>query len=347
MAKRTGLGRGIGSLIPVQENPSQARPVDVFFPYNEVPHAEGTAGASPAGASARTAEATGDATAIDAAVAGESAPELLPVPGARLAHLNPADIVPNAVQPRSVFDEEDLAELVHSIREVGVLQPIVVRPLLEQPGKYELVMGERRLRATKEVGLDSIPAIVRDTADIDMLRDALLENLHRAQLNPLEEASAYQQLLSDFGITQEELASRIGRSRPQITNTLRLLKLPESVQLRVAAGVLSAGHARAVLSVGDLDGMLRLADKIVNEDLSVRAAEAAAAAGPKLVVPKPAPGKRQGHLDEIAETLGDRLDTRVKINLGARKGQITVDFATIGDLNRILGVLGQPGFGAS
>jgi len=345
MAKRTGLGRGIGSLIPVQDNPSAARPVDVFFPYNEVPHAEGTAGASPTAGTSRSADSEGAKPAEDAGT--DSATELLPVPGARLAHLNPADIIPNAVQPRSVFDEDDLAELVHSIREVGVLQPIVVRPLAEQPGKYELVMGERRLRATKEVGLDSIPAIVRDTADIDMLRDALLENLHRAQLNPLEEASAYQQLLSDFGITQEELASRIGRSRPQITNTLRLLKLPESVQLRVAAGVLSAGHARAVLSVGDLDGMLRLADKIVNEDLSVRAAEAAAAAGPKPVVVKPAPGKRQGHLDEIAEHLGDRLDTRVKINLGARKGQITVDFATIGDLNRILGVLGEPGFGSN
>jgi ParB family chromosome partitioning protein len=344
MAKRTGLGRGIGSLIPVQENPSQARPVDVFFPYNEVPHAEGTAGASPATPGATTSHSTVDETPT---IAADSEQDLLPVPGARLAQLNPADIVPNAAQPRSVFDEDDLAELVHSIREVGVLQPIVVRPLAEEPGKYELVMGERRLRATKEVGLDSIPAIVRDTADVDMLRDALLENLHRAQLNPLEEASAYQQLLSDFGITQEELATRIGRSRPQITNTLRLLKLPESVQLRVASGVLSAGHARAVLSVGDLDGMLRLADKIVNEDLSVRAAEAAAAAGPKRVVTKPAPGQRQGHLNEIAEHLGDRLDTRVKINLGARKGQITVDFATIGDLNRILGVLGEPGFGAS
>jgi ParB family chromosome partitioning protein len=344
MAKRTGLGRGIGSLIPVQDNPSQARPVDVFFPYNEVPHAEGTAGASPTSTPARQPVPAGSDATTPAETTADT--DLLPVPGARLAHLNPADIVPNAVQPRSVFDEDDLAELVHSIREVGVLQPIVVRPMPDRPGSYELVMGERRLRATKEVGLDSIPAIVRETADVDMLRDALLENLHRAQLNPLEEASAYQQLLSDFGITQEELATRIGRSRPQITNTLRLLKLPESVQLRVAAGVLSAGHARAVLSMGDLDGMLRLADKIVNEDLSVRAAEAAAAAGPKPVVVKPAPGQRQGHLNEIAEHLGDRLDTRVKINLGARKGQITVDFATIGDLNRILGVLGEPGFGA-
>ncbi|WP_166788416.1 ParB/RepB/Spo0J family partition protein [Cryobacterium sp. TMS1-13-1] len=316
MAKRTGLGRGIGALIPVQDDASAPRPVDVFFPR------------------AVTVEA-------------DASPVLVPVPGARLAHLNPQDIVPNRAQPRTIFDEDDLAELVNSIREVGVLQPIVVRPAPNEPGKYELVMGERRLRATKEVGLDIIPAVVRDTADVDMLRDALLENLHRAQLNPLEEASAYQQLLADFGITQEELASRIGRSRPQITNTLRLLKLPEPVQLRVAAGVLSAGHARAILSVGDPAGMLRLADKIVEEDLSVRAAEAAASAGPKKIVVKPLPGRRQGHLDEIAEHLGDRLDTRVKINLGARKGQITVDFATIGDLNRILTVLGEPGFSAS
>jgi len=319
MAKRTGLGRGIGALIPIQDDPTLARPVDVFFPYSEA---------------LRPVETVQEQ-------------DLLPVPGARLAHLDPADIVPNAHQPRSVFDESDLAELVHSIREVGVLQPIVVRPSPELPGKYELVMGERRLRATKEVGLDTIPAIVRETADVDMLRDALLENLHRAQLNPLEEASAYQQLLSDFGITQDELALKIGRSRPQITNTIRLLKLPEPVQLRVAAGVLTAGHARAILSVGDPEGMLRLADKIVNEDLSVRAAEAAATAEPRPTKAKPSAGRRQGHLDEIAEHLGDRLDTRVKIHLGARKGQITVDFATIGDLNRILGVIGEPGFGAS
>lgn len=316
MAKRTGLGRGIGALIPVQDDASAPRPVDVFFPRAVINQTD-------------------------------VSPELVAVPGARLAHLNPQDIVPNRAQPRTIFDEDDLAELVHSIREVGVLQPIVVRPLPDEPGKYELVMGERRLRATKEVGLEIIPAVVRDTADVDMLRDALLENLHRAQLNPLEEASAYQQLLSDFGITQEELGTRIGRSRPQITNTLRLLKLPETVQLRVAAGVLSAGHARAILSVGDPAGMLRLADKIVEEDLSVRAAEAAAAAGTKKNVPKPLPGRRQGHLDEIAEHLGDRLDTRVRINLGARKGQMTVDFATIGDLNRILTVLGEPGFSAS
>lgn len=320
MAKRTGLGRGIGALIPIQEDAKAARPVDVFFPHS-IPEL------------------------VKEIV--EEPVELVDVPGARLAHLDPNDIVPNAQQPRTVFDESDLAELVQSIREVGVLQPIVVRPLNDEPGKYELVMGERRLRATKEAGLSIIPAVVRETADVDMLRDALLENLHRAQLNPLEEASAYQQLLADFGITQEELATRIGRSRPQITNTLRLLKLPQAVQLRVAAGVLTAGHARAILSVGDTAGMLRLADKIVNEDLSVRAAEAAATAVPRLPTVKPLTGRRQGHLDEIAEHLGDRLDTRVKISLGARKGQITVDFATIGDLNRILGTLGEPGFSAA
>lgn len=306
-AKRTGLGRGIGALIPTAD--SSARPVDIFFPNR------------------------------DAVVT-----ELVTVPGARLASLSPDDIVPNAQQPRTEFDREALEELVASIREVGVLQPIVVRPILGQSDKYELIMGERRLRATKELGLASIPAVVKDTADENMLRDALLENLHRSQLNPLEEASAYQQLLADFGITQDELAGRIGRSRPQITNTLRLLKLPPAVQRRVAAGVLSAGHARAILSVVDVEGMQRLADKIVNEDLSVRAAEAAAAAAPRIVKTKPAAGRRQGHLDEIAERLGDRLNTRVKVSLGARKGQIAIDFATIQDLNRILTELGDTGF---
>ncbi|NEN05259.1 ParB/RepB/Spo0J family partition protein [Diaminobutyricibacter tongyongensis] len=312
-AKRTGLGRGIGALIPTSD--SSARPVDIFFPNQ--------------GSMGSTATAT---------------IELVAVPGAQLANLSPADIVPNAAQPRTEFDREALDELVASIREVGVLQPIVVRPIAGQSDKYELIMGERRLRATKELGLETIPAVIKDTADEDMLRDALLENLHRSNLNPLEEASAYQQLLADFGITQEELAGRIGRSRPQITNTLRLLKLPAAVQSRVAAGVLSAGHARAILSTGDPDAMQRLADKIVNEDLSVRAAEAAASATPKPVRPKANPGRRQGHLDEIAERLGDRLNTRVKVMLGARKGQIVVDFATIQDLNRILGELGEPSY---
>jgi ParB family chromosome partitioning protein len=306
-AKRTGLGRGIGALIPITDQ--SARPVDVFFPDS----------------SARVEN-------------------LVVVPGARLANLSPASIVPNAVQPRTEFDQEALDELVASIREVGVLQPIVVRPIVGEKDRYELIMGERRLRATKQIGLDTIPAVIKDTADENMLRDALLENLHRSQLNPLEEASAYQQLLADFGITQDELAARIGRSRPQITNTIRLLKLPSTVQSKVAAGVLSAGHARAILSTGDEESMNRLADKIVNEDLSVRAAEAAASKEPKPVRSKATAGKHRGHLDEVAERLGDRLNTRVKITLGSRKGQIVVDFATIQDLNRILDELGQPSY---
>lgn len=317
--KRTGLGRGIGALIPTggesPDRPTTERPVDVFF-------------------------------------ASDSSDGLVNVPGARLASLDPADIVPNAQQPRTEFDQEALDELVVSVREFGVLQPIVVRPRPNPaPGEahYELIMGERRLRATKIAGLPTIPAIVRETADEAMLRDALLENLHRAQLNAIEEASAYQQLLADFGITQEQLATRIGRSRPQITNTLRLLRLPEPIQRRVASGVLSAGHARAILSAGEPAAMQKLADKIVNEDLSVRAAEAVASiAKPAASTPpKPTKGRRQGQLDEIAERLGDRLDTRVRISLGATKGTMTIEFATIGDLNRILGELGEDGFGAN
>jgi ParB family chromosome partitioning protein len=316
MAKRTGLGRGIGALIPTAE-PSEARPVDVFFP----------------GAATTTATV-------------EAEPELVTVPGARLVHIDPKKVVPNPRQPRTNFDADDLAELVHSVREFGVLQPIVVRDVGD--GTYELIMGERRTRASREAGLESIPAVVRETSDENMLRDALLENLHRSQLNPLEEASAYQQLLEDFGITQEELATRIGRSRPQISNTIRLLKLPIPVQQRVAAGVLSAGHARAILSLSDEPAMRKLADKIVNEDLSVRAAEAAAK-GPDADGGRPAKpkaGSRRGHLDEIAERLGDRLNTRVRIALAAKKGQVTIDFATIHDLNRILAEIGEPGYGS-
>ncbi|MDH6182370.1 ParB family chromosome partitioning protein [Microbacteriaceae bacterium SG_E_30_P1] len=305
--KRTGLGRGIGALIPSGDD--SARPVDVFFPG-----AEGLAA----------------------------------VPGLRLANIALNEIVPNPQQPRKEFREEELAELVVSIREFGVLQPIVVRPLADaQPGgpQYELIMGERRLRASKQVGTRTIPAVIKNTADEDMLRDALLENIHRANLNAIDEASAYQQLLADFGVTQDELAQRIGRSRPQITNTLRLLKLPEPIRNRVAAGVLSAGHARAILAAGDPAAMERLADKIVNEELSVRAAEAiVATASPKPAKTKPTAGGRQGQLDEIAQGLEDRLNTRVKVTLGSSKGQIVIDFATVADLNRILGELGQPGF---
>ena len=337
-AKRTGLGRGIGALIPMAPESSEARPVDVFFPG--APGAGAKAAAKAAAAQAATESGVG---LVDGAeeVSGEALVEVL---GLRLIQVSPMSIVPNPRQPRSHFDPEDLAELVHSVREFGVLQPVVVRPLDEASGTYELIMGERRLRASREAGLETIPAVVRDTADEFLLRDALLENLHRSQLNPLEEASAYQQLLADFGITQEQLAARIGRSRPQISNTMRLLKLPVPVQQRVAAGVLSAGHARAILSLDDESEMQRLADKIVNEDLSVRAAEAVAGGSPARRTP-PKAGSRRGHLDEVAERLGDRLDTRVKITLTAKKGQISIDFATIGDLNRILAELGEPGYG--
>ncbi|WP_417509547.1 ParB/RepB/Spo0J family partition protein [Microbacterium sp.] len=324
MAKRTGLGRGIGALIPTSDQAT--RPVDVFFPGATI--------------IADAEKPTSTAPAAD------SEPDLEVVPGIHLIQVDPNAIVPNPRQPRTHFDESELAELVHSVREFGVLQPVVVRKNSE--GEYELIMGERRTRAAREAGLEMIPAIVRETDDEDLLRDALLENLHRSELNPLEEASAYQQLLEDFGITQEQLATRIGRSRPQISNTIRLLKLPVPVQQRVAAGVLSAGHARALLSLNDAEQMQKLADKVVNEDLSVRATEEAAktlpAAGTKKV--KPQPGARRAYLDEVAGKLGDRLNTRVKITLGARKGQVAIEFASIQDLNRILSDLGEEQYGS-
>ncbi|MEN9714814.1 MAG: hypothetical protein RJA35_281 [Actinomycetota bacterium] len=312
--KKGGLGRGIGALIPTSDVPGE-RPMDVFFQDTS---------ASPEGSS-----------------------DLVAVPGARFGHLDINSIVPNLRQPRTVFEPEAFAELVHSIRELGVLQPIVVRPLPDQDGerRYELIMGERRLRASKENGLTKIPAVIRETADENMLRDALLENLHRSDLNPLEEASAYQQLLDDFGITQEELADRIGRSRPKITNTLRLLKLPAEVQKKVAAGVLSAGHARAILGAADDARMIYWANKVINEGLSVRSLEEGVALDKAATAGgtgngKPRPGGRMSLLSEIAEKLGDQLNTGVKISLGKKKGQLVIDFATVADLNRILDELG-------
>lgn len=309
--KRTGLGRGIGALIPTA--PTQGdRPVDVFFP---------------------SAEATGT---------------LLAVPGASLANIEVGAIRPNPQQPRREFRKEELEELIHSVREFGVLQPIVVRPLAapEKGASFELIMGERRLRAATAAGLATIPAVVRETNDDAMLRDALLENLHRANLNPLEEASAYQQLLADFGITQDELAGRLGRSRPQVTNTLRLLRLPEKIQAQVAAGVLSAGHARALLSIDDVDAQARLAAKIVSQSLTVRQAEEAAGLvkAQKPGAKKVRGGGRSEQLAEIAERMGDRLNTRVSISLSKTKGTLAIDFATVADLNRILAELGEPGF---
>ncbi len=259
--------------------------------------------------------------------------------GAYFAEIPVGQITPNRVQPRQVFDEDAMAELVHSIREIGVLQPVVVRR--HGPEDYELVMGERRWRASQAAGLDVVPAIVRETDDVDMLRDALLENLHRSQLNPLEEAAAYAQMLDDFGCTHEELAGRIGRSRPQISNTLRLLKLTPAVQRRVAAGVLSAGHARALLAIDDPDLQDRLAQRVIAEGISVRGLEEIVAVrdpdapAPRAARRKPvAPG-----LVDLADRLSDRFETRVKVDLGRAKGKITVEFATLDDLQRIVDIM--------
>ncbi len=258
--------------------------------------------------------------------------------GARFCEVSLDSISPNPRQPREVFDVEALGELVHSVREVGVLQPVIVREV--EPQRYQLVMGERRWRAAREAGLSTIPAIVRDTGDDAMLRDALLENLHRQQLNPLEEAAAYQQLLEEFGATHEELAARIGRSRSTVTNTLRLLNLSPAVQRRVAAGVLSAGHARALLTLDNHDEQERLAARIVSEGLSVRAVEEAvmlhevpAARGPRPRRPS-APGLR-----DLADALADHLETRVKVDLGRSKGKITIEFASLDDLERLVGTI--------
>ncbi len=244
---------------------------------------------------------------------------------------------PNPQQPRTQFDEESLAELEHSIREFGLLQPIVVREVA--PGSYQLVMGERRWRAAQRAGLARLPAIVRSTGDDAMLRDALLENIHRVQLNPLDEAAAYEQLLAEFGVTQTELADRLGRSRPVVTNTIRLLKLPVPVQRRVAAGVLSAGHARALLGVEDPGKQEELAARIVAEGMSVRATEEAVVLlrrdSPSAAKPTRRKAMQAPGLQDLAERLSDTFDTRVKVELGQRKGRIVVEFGSVEDLERI------------
>jgi ParB family chromosome partitioning protein len=274
-------------------------------------------------------------------VSGAAAP--LPVPGAHFAEIAISSIVANPKQPRQVFDEDSLAELAHSIREFGVLQPVVVRTRETDPATYELIMGERRLRAAQLAGLTAIAAIVRDTADDAMLRDALLENIHRAALNPLEEAAAYQQLLEEFGTTHEELASRIGRSRSQVTNTIRLLNLSVPVQRRVAAGVLSAGHARALLGIDDRELQDELAARIVAEGLSVRATEELVAIA---LHSKPASKARPRTprisapaITDLADKLADTFETRVRVELGRRKGKITVEFASVDDLERIVALM--------
>jgi ParB family chromosome partitioning protein len=271
---------------------------------------------------------------------------LEPVPGARFREIPVTSISPNPKQPRTVFDEGALEELKASIREVGVLQPVVVRETV--PGRYELIMGERRWRASQAIDRETIPAIIRETSDDQLLRDALLENIHRSDLNPLEEAAAYQQLLAEFGVTHEELGQRIGRSRPQISNTIRLLNLPAGVQRRVAAGVLSAGHARALLGLDDTEKQEALALRIVAEGLSVRATEelVTLALGGAPVTAKATARRNKPHapaLDELAGQLSDRFDTRVKVDLGRRKGKITIEFASVDDLERIASVMGVRG----
>jgi ParB family chromosome partitioning protein len=327
--RRRGLGRGLGALIPTSTGRDRQTPVDVFIASSDE-----TAPADDGADVARETQATGgsDLTSDDAGI-----DELVPVTGAYFTEIPVEAITANPRQPRAVFDEDAMAELAESIRAVGLLQPIVVRAAAA--GRFELVVGERRWRAAIQAGLVAVPAIVRQTRDDAMLRDALLENLHRTNLNPLEEAAAYQQLLDDFGCTHDELATRIRRSRPQISNTLRLLKLPPAVQRRVAAGVLSAGHARALLALTDVATQEQLAARIVAEGLSVRSVEEIVAVGSDT-----ATRARRSHagrpvaprLADIAATLSECLDTRVKVDLGRRKGKVIIEFASLDDLERIV-----------
>jgi ParB family chromosome partitioning protein len=326
-ARKGGLGRGLAALIPT----TPSVPVPTARPPGD------------------PASAAFGATGVAPKLAPPLTPSVPPAPreaavaGAMFREIDLDTVSPNPHQPRTAFDEEALAELEHSIREFGLLQPIVVRET--DPGSYQLVMGERRWRAAQRAGLKHLPAIVRNTGDDAMLRDALLENIHRVQLNPLDEAAAYEQLLAEFGVTQTELADRLGRSRPVVTNTIRLLKLPVSVQRRVAAGVLSAGHARALLGVEDPGRQEELAARIVAEGLSVRATEEAVvlmrgdgkkAAKPARRKPLQAPG-----LQDLAERLSDTYDTRVKVELGQRKGRIVVEFGSVEDLERIAKLMGR------
>jgi ParB family transcriptional regulator, chromosome partitioning protein len=306
--RKGGLGRGLAALIPTRPDDG----VDVSVRI---------------GTSASFAEPPQPRRALR---------DGSPLP-AELREIEISAIVPNPQQPRTQFDDESLGELEHSIREFGLLQPIVVRET--EAGGFQLVMGERRWRAAKRVGLRRVPAIVRQTADDAMLRDALLENIHRVQLNPLDEAAAYEQLLVEFGVTHTELADRLGRSRPVVTNTIRLLRLPVSVQRRVAAGVLSAGHARALLGLDDAGQQEELAARIVAEGMSVRATEEAVVLLRRETPDKPRAVKRRPMqapgLQDLAERLSDRFDTRVKVELGQRKGRIVVEFGSVEDLERI------------
>ncbi len=322
--RRRGLGRGLGALIPTappEEHDAAAQHGD-------------------AGTSAASSWTVRPQTGVGGEADGAALEAAGSVAGAYFAELPLSAIIPNARQPRQVFDEEAMSELVHSIKEVGLLQPVVVRRT--GPDSYELIMGERRWRASQVAGQDTIPAIVRQTDDNDMLRDALLENLHRSQLNPLEEAAAYGQMLEDFGCTHEELAGRIGRSRPQISNTLRLLKLSPAVQRRVAAGVLSAGHARSLLAVENAEVQDRLAQRVVAEGISVRGLEEIVAVGDHGSEAQRASRRNKPTapgLVDLADRLSDRFETRVKVDLGRSKGKITVEFASLEDLQRIVDIM--------
>jgi ParB family chromosome partitioning protein len=315
--KKGGLGRGLASLIPT----------------------------GPADGGPRLGDAAADVVIGGTSLNVDSV-------GAVYREIDPSAIEPNPRQPRQVFDEEALAELVHSIREFGLMQPIVVRSVADAttgaPSRYQLVMGERRWRAAQKAGLATIPAIVRETAEDNLLRDALLENIHRVQLNPLEEAAAYQQLLEEFEVTHDELASRIGRSRPVITNMIRLLRLPIAVQRRVAAGVLSAGHARALLSLeAGPEAQEELAARIIAEGLSVRATEEAVTLANRSDAKAPTAPRRKPiqmpGLQDVAERLSSTFDTRVTVSLGKRKGKIVVEFGSVDDLQRIVDMMNRPG----
>lgn len=336
-AKKGGLGRGLAALIPT--GPATTPGGLGSAAANVVIGIDPAAGPQPA--SAYLHRVPDPVDSVDGVAVADA--------GAVYREIPPEQIEPNPKQPRSVFEEEALAELVHSIKEFGLMQPIVVRQVGSgDVPRYQLIMGERRWRASQEAGLPAIPAIVRETADESMLRDALLENIHRVQLNPLEEAAAYQQLLEEFGVTHEELATRIGRSRPVVTNMIRLLKLPIPVQRRVAAGVLSAGHARAVLALeAGADAQEALAARIVAEGMSVRATEEAvtlANRNPDAAGAPPAPKRKpiqMPGLQDVAERLSESFDTRVTVALGKRKGKITVEFGSIDDLERIVSLMEQ------
>ncbi|ALG86467.1 ParB/RepB/Spo0J family partition protein [Gordonia phthalatica] len=339
--RRGGLGRGLAALIPTGPTDDDR---GLNTPRMGAAAADVVIGGGSSTGRQRTTKPSTDLLSPTTEDASET--EV----GAVYREIDPGLIEPNPKQPRTVFDEEALAELEHSIREFGLMQPIVVRELPspdESGARYQLIMGERRWRASTNVGLEAIPAIVRETPDGDLLRDALLENIHRAQLNPLEEAAAYQQLLEEFEVTHEELANRLGRSRPVITNMIRLLKLPIPVQRRVAAGVLSAGHARALLSLdAGSDAQEALAARIVAEGLSVRATEEAVTlANRDGVDDKPTPKKRRPMempgLQDVANRLSDRLDTKVTVSLGKRKGKVLIEFGSVDDLERIVNVIAE------